>query len=98
MAENIIIEKLTEHDGRFEAVGRRLEAIAKKLDKSDEQHDDIFKKLVERDYRLDQLAFKISSCFNEILSSQAKILAKLERIEMESAALVSWIKRTEKEM
>lgn len=86
--EERIIEKLEEHDKRFNEHDKRF-------DEHDKRFDVIAQKLDEHDKRFESLEYKLDTLGEKVLTSQDEILSMVRRVDQERVFTTAWVKRIE---
>src|SRR3989338_115914 len=93
MADDIIIQKLQDHDKRFDKIESRLDTLTITVDK-------LTVTALEHGERLDQMVTKTE--FNEFRKEQStandQIMTILKRIDEERFATIGWLRRIEDEV
>lgn len=107
MQEDKILQKLIDHDQRFDEIDMRFEDVYtrfdehdQRFDKHDKKFDQVIAKLIEHDERLDQMVTKtaFNSFRNEMLTGQDKIITILKRLDEERFSIIDWLKRHDLEI
>lgn len=101
---NLTLEKLKEHDGKFNKIDERFEKIDERFNKIDEKFkqtdellDNIAIKLVDHDSQLENINTKLKKLdlIDDLIAGQDKMIRILERIDHERVATNSRLDRHE---
>ena len=104
MKEDIIIEKLGEHEERLVRIedkqdrfGERQDRFGEKQDRFEATQEKIIEKLLDHDEKLDQMATKtdLQELRHEMLAGQDKMITILERLDQERVFTNQAIERLE---
>jgi hypothetical protein len=86
MDEDKIIQKLQEHDKRFDEHDKRFDLVIGKLSEHDERLDNLVTKVEFQDFK------------DKVLTGQDKMMNILERLDQERIFTTAWVGRIEKEV
>ena len=93
-------ERLVEHDRRFDKVDERLVEHDLRFDKVDERLDNLTAIVVEHGERLEQTVTKAE--FEEFRKEQSnandQMISILKRLDEERFATIEWLRRVEREV
>lgn len=100
MNEDKIIQKLEEHDKRFDAYDKRFDEHDRRFDEQDRRLDMLAKKAIEHDARFDELVTKneFNDFKDEVLSGQDEMLTILQNLQQEIPAIAHAVTRHDKDI
>lgn len=100
MADDVIIQKLQEHDKRFDEHDRRFDEHDKRFDAHDQLFDRIITKLIEHDEKFEHMVTKkeFSEFQEKVMTQFDEQLVILKRLDEERYATIEWLKRLDQEV
>lgn len=96
--EEKIVQKLIQHDQRFDSMDQRFDSVDKRLDSMDQRFDSVDRRLDSMDRRFDKSESDFTEFKHQTLSIQDEMLTILRRLDEERVFTSAWIQRIEKEV
>jgi len=94
----ITADGFIEVDDKFKKIDERFEVIDKQLERNEQVHDNISKKLLEHDDKFDNLENQIKQSENRIMGKIDQVLGVVNKLDHERYASISRMDRVQKEI